>query len=424
MTDTVDQRHNKGTEHSDHAYTVTPMTLADGRELIYFDDSPEVLRGTVSRLLTDSRPLTEAITESEIRQDPLSGEWVAYASHRMNRTFMPPAHADPLAPTTPGQEPTEIPSPDYDVVVFENRFPSFSMHTAGTPTPQGSGHSMSDRAPGHADSENTQAKEAGGAFTFDALDHGMVPRRPARARCEVICFTPDIDRSFKDLPVGRIRTVIEAWAHRTEALSAIPDVQHVYPFENRGEEIGVTLQHPHGQIYSYPEVPPRIQNIVESSKKYRHHHDRDLFDDFLTTELEEGTRIIARTDHFVVLVPAAAKWPLEVMVIPRRHVPDIAALTQRERADLAPLLKKLYTAVDMFFDGVRRTPYIASWNQAPTAQDARDDVRLHLQMFSLMRSPNRLKYLAGSESGIGFWINDTTPERIAKRFREIWGSQQ
>lgn len=248
----------------------------------------------------------------------------------------------------------------------------------------------------------------------------MVPHRPAIARCEVICFTPDISGSFKDLPVSRIRTVIEAWAHRTKALSAIPEVRHVYPFENRGEEIGVTLQHPHGQIYSYPEIPPRIRNIVQSSKKYREENGSDLFADLLSAEIEEGTRIIDCTDHFVVFVPAAAKWPLEVMVMPRRSVPDFDALSQEERADLAPLLKKLYTAVDKFFDGVERTPYIASWNQAPTVPEDRDYVRLHLQLFSLMRSPHRLKYLAGSESGMGFWINDTTPERIAQRFREIW----
>lgn len=401
MNSVSGERLNK---NSDHPYSVTSMTLADGRELIYFDDDPEVLNGSVKRILTDSRELPHAKTDSEIRRDPLSGEWVAYASHRMNRTFMPPANEDPLAPTVPDHLPTEIPSPDYDVVVFENRFPSFSMHMSRTPSAEGN------------DGEAEQHSSDDDAL----LDNGMVPHRPAVARCEVICFTPDISGSFKDLPVSRIRTVIEAWAHRTKALSAIPEVRHVYPFENRGEEIGVTLQHPHGQIYSYPEIPPRIRNIVHSSKKYREENGSDLFDDLLSGELGEGTRIIDRTDHFVVFVPAAAKWPLEVMVMPRRSVPDFDALSQEERADLAPLLKKLYTAVDKFFDGVERTPYIASWNQAPTVPEDRDHVRLHLQLFSLMRSPHRLKYLAGSESGMGFWINDTTPERIAQRFREIW----
>ena len=375
----------------DHRVRVTPMTLADGRELIYFDDDPAVLDGTVERVLTDPRDLPRADTRSEMRRDPLTGEWVAYASHRMNRTFMPPANENPLAPTREGQAPSEIPSPDYDVVVFENRFPSFSLHMEAT----------------EGDSDPVDGED-------------IFPRRPARSRCEVICFTPDASRSFADLPLSRIRTVIEAWAHRTAALSALPEVRHVFPFENRGEEIGVTLQHPHGQIYSYPVVPPRIRRIVESSRRYRAEHGGALFEDVLAAERRAGTRVVHAGEAFTVVVPAAAKWPLEVMVLPHRAVRDLAGLTVEEREELARILSRLYPAVDRFFDGVDRTPYIAAWNQAPADGPERDEVRLHLQLFSLMRSPHRMKFLAGSESAMGFWINDTTPERIADRLREVW----
>ena len=183
----------------------------------------------------------------------------------MNRTFLPPANENPLAPTREGQLPTEIPSPSYDVVVFENRFPSFAT-TADIE---------------HPEDDNLL---------------GMVPRLPARARCEVVCFTEDPALSFKDLPESRIRTVIEAWAHRTAALSQIDGVQQVFPFENRGEEIGVTLQHPHGQIYSYPFLSPRLRSIVDSARAY----DGDLFQDLLDRERAAGTRIIAETEHFTV----------------------------------------------------------------------------------------------------------------------------
>ena len=121
-----------------------------------------------------------------------------------------------------------------------------------------------------------------------------------------------------------------------------------------------------------------------------------------------------------VFVPAAAKWPIEVMVMPHRQVADLAELSDEEKAELAPLLKRLYTAFDRFFEGVERTPYIAAWNQAPTRGANRDKIRLHLQMFSLMRAPHRMKYLAGSESAMGVWVNDTTPEKIAQRFQEVW----
>lgn len=371
-----------------HTVTVTSSHLADGREIIYFDDTP---KAEGERVLTDSRDLPTAHTTSEMRRDPLTGHWVAYAAHRMNRTFMPPANENPLAPTKPGQLPTEIPSPTYDVVVFENRFPSFSMNI---------------------DTDGWQD-------TVDGI--GLYPRLPARARCEVVCFTEDVTKSFKDLPVSRIRTVIEAWAHRTAALSAIDGVAQVFPFENRGEEIGVTLQHPHGQIYSYPFLSPRLQSIVASSQAFAAvHPGKELFAQLLSDERTARTRIIEETEHFTVFVPAAAKWPVEVMVWPNRHVADFTELTDAERADLAPLLKRLYTAVDRFFDGVEKTPYIAGWNQAPVDPALRPYSRLHLQLFSLMRSPNRMKFLAGSESSQAVWINDTTPERIAQRFKEVW----
>lgn len=368
--------------------TVTQAKLADGRDIFYFDDRPHP---DTDRVFTDPRDLPQVVPASEMRRDPLTGDWVAFAAHRMSRTFMPPANENPLAPSTPGQLPTEIPSPTYDVVVFENRFPSFSL-----------------------------AAQVGPEHAVNVDSMGIVPRRPARARCEVVCFTEDASTSFKDLPVSRIRTVIEAWAHRTEALSAIAGVEQVFPFENRGAEIGVTLQHPHGQIYSYPFLSPRLRAMVARARAYRTETGGDLFADVLDRERVAGTRIIAETDHFTAFVPAAAKWPVEAMVMPNQPARDFRDLDNAQRDDLARLLKKLYTAVDDFFDGVERTPYIAGWNLAPVDPATCGTVRMHLQLFSLMRSPHRMKYLAGSESAQGVWINDTTPEAIAARFREVW----
>ncbi len=374
------------TTMSEHEVKVTETTLSDGRQLLFFDDSPEALAGKVTRNSVDHRGLPETHTKSEMRKDPLTGDWVVFAAHRMNRTFLPPANENPLAPTKPGALPTEVPADDYDVVVFENRFPSFSMHM---------------------DVPADYAEYADPAH--------MVPRAPAQARCEVVCFAPNPDISFRDLPEYRIRTIIEVWAHRTRALSAIEGVQTVFPFENRGEEIGVTLQHPHGQIYSYPFLPPRISSIMHQLEEHP-----ELFENLLASELEDGRRIVAETDHFVVFVPAAAKWPLEVMVMPRRQVADFTELTDEEKEELSRVLKRLYTAVDNFFEGVERTPYIAAWNQAPVKHPARDCFRMHLQLFSLMRSPHRMKFLASSESAMGVWINDTTPEIIADTLRKVW----
>ncbi len=363
---------------------ITRTTLSDGRELIYFDEP-----GTPDRTATDERGLPEVLTESWMRRDPLTGEWAIYAAHRQNRTFLPPANEDPLAPTRPGQKPSEIPEDDYQVVVFENRFPSLSMRLD---------------IPEHYDPFVDKQE--------------LFERAPAWSRCEVVCFTPDAEGSFKDLPLSRKRALIDVWAHRTAELSALEPVKAVFPFENRGEEIGVTLHHPHGQIYSYPFVPPRMAAVARQAQAHRAAHGTSLFDDLLAAELASSTRIIEETDHFVVFTPAAAKWPLEVMVMAKRAVPNFAELTTAERDDLAVICDKLFAAVDQFFPGIERTPYIAAWNQAPV--DAPEDGRFHLQLFSLMRSPGRMKFLAGSESGMGAWINDTTPEVIAATLKEAY----
>lgn len=366
---------------------ITRGRLSDGREILWFDDESAADRtGAV-----DERGLPETHTFSERRKDPLTGEWAVYAAHRQTRTFMPPANEDPLSPTVAGQLPTEVPSDSYDVVVFENRFPSLSM--------------------------NVQVPND---FTDTVDDEGLVLRQPARARCEVVCFTAAQDGSFRDLPRTRMRTLIDVWAHRTAELSSLDGIQLVFPFENRGEEIGVTLQHPHGQIYSYPYLPPRATAIATQAKQHKAETGRDLFDDILAAEQNSGRRIITATEHFVVFVPAAAKWPVEVMVMPKRHIPDFPDLHEEEREDLADILHQLYPAVDRFFPGVERTPYIAAWNQAPVDREFRPYGRLHLQLFSLMRSPGRMKFLAGSESAMAAWISDTTPETIADTLRKVW----
>jgi len=345
------------------------IRLSDGRELFYFDDREPYLSGAAKRTETDARGLTPPDTHSEIRLDVLTGDYVAMAAHRMNRTYLPPANENPLAPTRPGEPPTEIPAPDYDVVVFENRFPSFS----------------------------------GGI-----------------GRCEVVCFTSDPTGSFATLSERRARTVIEAWADRTEVLSALPSTRQVVPFENRGEEIGVTLAHPHGQIYAYPYLPPRTQALVRQARAHRAATGGSLLADVLADEQRAEVRMVLRGEQWSAYVPLAAKWPLEVHLAPHRDVPDLAALTGAERAELAVVYLDLLQRVDRFFPGVARTPYIAAWHQAPVGED-RELGRLHLQLFSVMRAPGRLKFLAGSESGLGAWINDTTPERIARRLRDVAG---
>ncbi|UCN15785.1 galactose-1-phosphate uridylyltransferase [Cellulomonas iranensis] len=385
----------------------TSTRLADGRELLYFDDSEPYVSGAATRRLDDPRPLPDRfapvvdadgvahpVTGPELRLDPLTGEWIPMAAHRMNRTFLPPADANPLAPAKPGAtyQDGEIPDTDYDVVVFENRFPSLMA------------------VPGVDDATELVDGEP------------LWQRRPANGRCEVICFSSDPTASLATVSPRRMRTIVEAWTDRTRELSALPGVEQVFCFENRGKEIGVTLHHPHGQIYAFPYVTPKTRAMLRQA---RAHHDatgRVLLRDVLDAELRHRERVVLESEHWVAYVPYAARWPVEVHLAPRRDVPDLPALTDAEKADLATTYLTLLRRLDQFFvdgdGGAIPLPYISGWHQAPV-REGRDVSRLHLQVFSVLRAPGKLKYLAGVESAMASWISDTTPERIARRLQEL-----
>ena len=366
-----------------HRVRKTSRRMADGREIIYFDDTEPF----VDRVAVDARALPSAAEVvrggSQLRHDPLTGEWIAMASHRNDRTFLPPPDQDPLAPTAPGGFPTEVAESSYDVVVFENRFPSFSQRADGD----------------------------SGVVDGDPL----WPVRPAFGRTEVVCFSADREGSFGSLTPHRARTVIEAWADRTAELGRLPGVEDVFIFENRGREIGVTLPHPHGQIYAFPFVPPKAARMVEMASR---HAGGNLFRDVWNAERRAGTRVVASSEHWTAFVPAAARWPVEVHLAPHRDVADLPELTSAERDDLARIYLDVLGRLDRYFPGPEPLPYISGVFQAPVTT-GRDLFRLHLQVFSVLRAPGKLKYLAGVESAMGAWISDTTPERIAARLREV-----
>ena len=186
-------------------------------------------------------------------------------------------------------------------------------------------------------------------------------------------------------------------------------IAQVFPFENRGEAIGVTLHHPHGQIYAYPYVTPRTQRLLASVAEIP-----DLFAQILSRE-SAGERVVLRGEHWTAFVPFAARWPIEVHMLPHRHVADFAGLTDAEKDELATLYLRLLRGVDALYD--TPTPYIAAWHQAPV-HVGRDEVRLMLQLTSPRRAESKLKFLAGSEAAMGAWIGDVTPEATAAFIRE------
>ena len=232
----------------------------------------------------------------------------------------------------------------------------------------------------------------------------------------MVVFTPEHQGSFASLPFERARTVVEAWAQRTEALSAMVGIRHVFPFENRGEQIGVTLHHPHGQIYAYPYPAPHAARLAARSRAHLAATGRALMGEILADEAAAGDRMVIEGEHFSAYVPYAARWPLEIHLVPHRQVPDLAALTGAERDELAVLYQDLVQRVDRLY--TTPTPYIAAWHQTPVNAADREAGWLHLQLTSPRRAEDKLKFLAGSEAAMGAFINDVTAEQTAARLRE------
>jgi len=356
----------------------THSLLSDGREIIYFDENEDAARA--ARRTLDQRRLPPRSGAPTMRYDALADEWVAVAVDRQDRTHLPPTGDCPLCPSTGGHL-TEIPSSAYDVVVFENRFPSFAGPAAEPFGPEG-------------------------AF----------PARPAAGRCEVVCFTSDHDSSFSTLSPARVRTVVEAWIDRSRALAALPDVEQVFCFENRGREIGVTLSHPHGQIYGYPFVTPRTRRMLDAAGRYRTRTGRDLFDDVLQAEVAAGPRIVARSAHWTAFVPFAARWPVQLHLYPNERAASLPDLSEDQRADFCEIYLDLLRRLESAYGG--DLPYLSGWHQAPVRTD-RELASLHLELISPRRAPGKLKYLAGSESIMGAYVNDLAPEAVAATLRDV-----
>ena len=353
--------------------------LADGREILWFDEPGRAPRDPAA--LVDQRDMPPVEPASELRYDALLGEWVTIAAHRQNRTYKPPADQCPLCPSRDGRH-TEVPAPDYDVVAFENRFPSFGS-APGAPPP---------------------------AVTGD-------DPVAAAGRCEVVCFTSDHTTPFARLSPERVRLVLEVWAERTAELGARPGVRYVFPFENRGADIGVTLAHPHGQIYAYPYVPPFPQRMLAQVAAHREATGENLFDSLLAAE-RAGERVVVAGEHWTAFVPTAARWPVEVHLYPHRPTPDLPALDEAQRAEFGLIYLDVLRRLDALYDD--ELPYVAAWQQAPVREaDGRLDARLHLRVHSIRRAPGKIKYLAGSETGAGAFISDVLPEAAAARLRDL-----
>jgi UDPglucose--hexose-1-phosphate uridylyltransferase len=291
---------------------------------------------------------------SELRWHPLLEQWVAVTSHRQDRPQMP---AD-WCPFCPGSG--RVPEA-YDVYLYPNDFPAFSFDDPGAP-----------------------------------------------GACDVVLYSPEHDRLPSELPVEQWERVIELWTRRTAGLERDPRVKHVAIFENAGEAVGVTMPHPHGQIYALPFVPPRLERELSSALAFEQRERKCLYCRILDDEQREGTRVIAENSSFVAFAPSFARFPYETLIYSRRHVAGLDGLAADERRDLATIILKMRKK----YDGLFRNPM-------PLMMRVHQTTHFYIEFLPLQRSLTKLKYLAAVESTLGTFLNDVVPEEAAAALRAV-----
>ncbi len=305
---------------------------------------------------------------SHRRWHPVRREWVVYSAHRQTRTYKPPTNDCPFCPMA---EDGELPVKDFSIAVFDNKFSSLQKD-APRPSP------------------------------IPGLD---LPVESAAGNCEVIVYSSDHRATMGSLPQARRELLVRVWGDRIREAMNLASVQVVMPFENRGEEAGVTLHHPHGQIYAFSYMPPIIGAMAES---FREGYD-------LAKLAALPPYVIADTASAAALVPPFARFPYETWIVPKAFHPNPGTLSATEVSDVASLLARVANTYDTFFGRV--CPYVMVVYAAPRGMEK--FFPFHIQFQPLLRAPNKLKFIAGVELGAGSFLVDILPETAAQNLRNV-----
>lgn len=357
---------------------VLNLKKPDGRDLTLYSRRP------LDPGITAPSPFPEPLAGApHLRWHPLRGEWVTYAAYRQNRTFLPPPEYNPLAPTRDPAFPTELPTGEWEVAVFDNRFPSLASAKPGDESPP----------------------------------KLTVATAPATGHCEVTVYTQNATTSLGSLPLGHIELLLRVWGDRSTRLAERGDIVYVLPFENRGVEVGCTLHHPHGQTYAYHVVPPVPARMLEQGAAYLEKNGTGVLEDLISLERKDGRRLLYNGPHAVAFVPPCARYPYEVWVAPIAPAAGFADLDDAQRADLARALKTVLLKYDGLWE--RPMPYVMAWYQAPTDGKPHPEAHLHAQFYPPYRTRDRLKYLAGTELAAAFFAVDALPEEKAKELQQV-----
>ena len=316
---------------------------------------------------------------AELRKHPLTNDWVMIASHRQNRPQMPKDYC----PFCPGSG--KVPD-HFDVYEYDNDFPALSQNP---PAP-------------------------------DAVADDFFETAPCYGKCEVILYSPEHTVTLPELPTPHIRKLVDLWAQRFEVLSADEKIKYVFIFENRGDVVGVTMPHPHGQIYGYPFLPKKLELEVENAEKHMTEKGKCLFCDLLEHEVKFGERVIFRNDYFTVFLPFFTEYPYGVYIMSNSHKSNITQFTDAERDALAETLRCTAGMLDSLFD--YKFPYMmCMYNEPVNGEKNYGDIfHWHIAFYPPMRSATKIKYNASSETGAWAHCNPTCPEDTAKELRAAY----
>jgi len=394
----------------------------------------------------------------EIRFNPIAGEWVIVAAQRMKRPVLP-TDSCPFCPGV-GKTPR-----DYDVFVYQNDYPSMTLATpADSWVPVGAGLASAHRVgldagldaggsetpPLHnTDKEtggdkprpyksaaNGQPPTANGQWQagkpaphrasgrLESPPHtanGQLPtanlyiNKPSFGACEIILYSPDHSANIYDLPDWHIEKLVRCWQQRTRELGSIQGIRYVFVFENRGEAVGVTIHHPHGQIYALPFVPRKIQQEIEACREYLMKNSRCLLCDMVSEELRHGVRLVAENEHFLCVIPYFARFPFEAHVISRRHVASVIELNDAEALAFGKILQALVRGYDRLFGFA--AAYIMAFHQAPTDGGDYSAYHFHVELYPAHADSKTRKHLSGTEIGIDVFVNPSDVEANAVQLR-------
>ncbi|NHI92751.1 MAG: galactose-1-phosphate uridylyltransferase [Candidatus Lokiarchaeota archaeon] len=320
-----------------------------------------------------------SINMVELRWNAILKEWVVVAGHRMKRPNLPSEIECPFCPKSNELKNIE----DWKYLNLPNKFPSLMEDP---PEP-------------------------------DLDDDDINKVKPAFGRCEVVLYSPEHNVKLEQLPNEHVSGLFSFLGDRYKKIGENKNINYVLIFENRGRDVGVSLDHPHGQIYSFSFIPPVILKELNSSKEFFEEYNKCLFCTILKKEQDFKKRIILENDSFICFMPHYATWPFGPHIYPKNHIQNINQMTQEERENLAKILKEILNKISRFFNGKHSFEMI--FHQEPTDGNSYPYYHFHIEFYVINRAQDKIKYLGGCELGSGIFINPVSPEDAAIMLKNI-----